>query len=449
MEEKIFNRKIYPHLKEWKERAKGSSAILIEGARRIGKSTVAKEFARHEYKSFIAIDFTDVSQDILDIFDMVSDRDYFFLMLQTLTGVTLHERESVIIFDEIQFFPRARQAIKHLVADGRYDYIETGSLISIRQNVKDILIPSEEERLKMFPLDFEEFLDAIGKPLVYPLIRKSFEDRKPLPEPVHRRIMTDFRLYMLIGGMPQAVNAYLEKNNFEAVDRIKRNILQLYSDDFRKIDPTGRASALFESIPSELSRNTGRYKVGSVIDNGRASRMAVVLQDMADSMTVNFAYHADNPGVGLRLHANMDMFKLFLSDTGLFITLAFMDKDFTDNIIYQKLLLDKLSSDLGYVYENVVAQMLRAAGHNLFYYTFKETGEGAKPKYYEIDFLLSDEAKISPVEVKSSSYLSHSSLDLFCRKFSSRTGAIYIFSVKPMSRVGELLILPVYMAGMI
>ncbi len=449
MEEKIFNRKIYPHLKEWKERAKGSSAILIEGARRIGKSTVAKEFARHEYKSFIAIDFTDVSQDILDIFDMVSDRDYFFLMLQTLTGVTLHERESVIIFDEIQFFPRARQAIKHLVADGRYDYIETGSLISIRQNVKDILIPSEEERLKMFPLDFEEFLDAIGKPLVYPLIRKSFEDRKPLPEPVHRRIMTDFRLYMLIGGMPQAVNAYLEKNNFEAVDRIKRNILQLYSDDFRKIDPTGRASALFESIPSELSRNTGRYKVGSVIDNGRASRMAVVLQDMADSMTVNFAYHADNPGVGLRLHANMDMFKLFLSDTGLFITLAFMDKDFTDNIIYQKLLLDKLPSDLGYVYENVVAQMLRAAGHNLFYYTFKETGEGAKPKYYEIDFLLSDEAKISPVEVKSSSYLSHSSLDLFCRKFSSRTGAIYIFSVKPMSRVGELLILPVYMAGMI
>lgn len=379
MEEKIFNRKIYPHLKEWKERAKGSSAILIEGARRIGKSTVAKEFARHEYKSFIAIDFTDVSQDILDIFDMVSDRDYFFLMLQTLTGVTLHERESVIIFDEIQFFPRARQAIKHLVADGRYDYIETGSLISIRQNVKDILIPSEEERLKMFPLDFEEFLDAIGKPLVYPLIRKSFEDRKPLPEPVHRRIMTDFRLYMLIGGMPQAVNAYLEKNNFEAVDRIKRNILQLYSDDFRKIDPTGRASALFESIPSELSRNTGRYKVGSVIDNGRASRMAVVLQDMADSMTVNFAYHADNPGVGLRLHANMDMFKLFLSDTGLFITLAFMDKDFTDNIIYQKLLLDKLPSDLGYVYENVVAQMLRAAGHNLFYYTFKETGEGAKP----------------------------------------------------------------------
>ena len=449
MEEKIFNRKIYPHLKEWKERAKGSSAILIEGARRIGKSTVAKEFARHEYKSFIAIDFTDVSQDILDIFDMVSDRDYLFLMLQTLTGVTLHERESVIIFDEIQFFPRARQAIKHLVADGRYDYIETGSLISIRQNVKDILIPSEEERLKMFPLDFEEFLDAIGKPLVYPLIRKSFEDRKPLPEPVHRRIMTDFRLYMLIGGMPQAVNAYLEKNNFEAVDRIKRNILQLYSDDFRKIDPTGRASALFESIPSELSRNTGRYKVGSVIDNGRASRMAVVLQDMADSMTVNFAYHADNPGVGLRLHANMDMFKLFLSDTGLFITLAFMDKDFTDNIIYQKLLLDKLPSDLGYVYENVVAQMLRAAGHNLFYYTFKETGEGAKPKYYEIDLLLSDGAKISPVEVKSSSYLSHSSLDLFCRKFSSRTGARYMFSVKPLSRDGELLILPVYMAGMI
>lgn len=241
----------------------------------------------------------------------------------------------------------------------------------------------------------------------------------------------------------------LVSHPYEAVDRIKRNILQLYSDDFRKIDPTGRASALFESIPSELSRNTGRYKVGSVIDNGRASRMAVVLQDMADSMTVNFAYHADNPGGGLRLHANMDMFKLFLSDTGLFITLAFMDKDFTDNIIYQKLLLDKLPSDLGYVYENVVAQMLRAAGHNLFYYTFKETGEGAKPKYYEIDFLLSDEARISPVEVKSSSYLSHSSLDLFCRKFSSRTGARYIFSVKPMSRVGELLILPVYMAGMI
>ncbi|MDE5875620.1 MAG: AAA family ATPase, partial [Muribaculaceae bacterium] len=364
MDKRIFKRKIYQKLLEWKQRSDGSSAILIEGARRIGKSTVAKEFGRNEYKSYIIIDFSDLTPELKDIFEMISDRDYFFLMLQTLTGVALYERESLIIFDEVQLYPKARQAIKHLVADHRYDYIETGSLISIRKNVENILIPSEEERIQMFPMDFEEFLNARNKPLTYELIRNAYEKDITLPESVHRRLMTEFRLYMLVGGMPQAVEKYLEKNNFEEVDKIKREIIALYLEDFGKIDPDGMAAALFEAIPSELSRNTLRYKVGTVIENSRAERLRPLLREMKASMTVNFSYHADKPEIGLRLHASIDVFKLFISDTGLFVTLSFMDKAFTGNEIYKKLLLDKLPSDLGYVYENVVAQILMAAGHN-------------------------------------------------------------------------------------
>lgn len=446
MDKRVFERKIYNKLKEWKERSQGDSAVLIEGARRIGKSTVAREFGKNEYRSFILVDFSDLTPALADIFELINDRDYFFLMLQTLTGVTLYERESLIIFDEVQLFPKARQAIKHLVADHRYDYIETGSLISIRKNIENILIPSEEERLLMFPMDFEEFLNAQGKQLTFELIRKAFQGDVPLPESVHRRLMTEFRLYMLVGGMPQAVAKYMEKNNFEEVDIIKREIIRLYLEDFGKIDPDGRAAALFEAIPTELSRNTLRYKVGSVIDNARAERLRPLLREMEASMTVNFSYHADKPEIGMRLHADFNAFKLFLGDTGLFITLAFMDKDFTGNIIYQKLLLDKLPADLGYVYENAVAQCLRAAGHNLFYYTFKERKKDSEANsYYEIDFLIASGAKISPIEVKSSSVRVHKSLDEFGRKFSAYIGSKYIISTKPYRKEAGITFLPVYM----
>ena len=449
METRIFKRKIYSRLVEWKERSKGSTALMIEGARRVGKSTVAREFGEKEYRSYILIDFSDITPDMADIFEMISNRDYFFLMLQTLTGVTLYERESLIIFDEVQLYPKARQAIKHLVADGRYDYLETGSLISIKKNVEKILIPSEEERLLMFPMDFEEFLEAKGKGMTFDLIRNAYKTSTSLPDSVHRRLMTEFRLYMLVGGMPQAVNMYLDRNNFEDVDRVKRDILNLYLDDFMKIDPDGRASALFEAIPSELSRNTLRYKVGSVIENSRVERLLPVLQEMKASMTVNFTYHADKPEVGFRLHADMNTFKLFLGDTGLFITLAFMDKDFTENIIYQKLLLDKLPADLGYVYENAVAQILRASGHNLFYYTFSKKDEKDRAVYYEIDFLISSGSKIDPIEVKSSSIRSHKSLDEFGVKFSSKIGTKYIITTKPFKKEGDIWFIPIYMAPLL
>ena len=269
MTQKIFKRKIYAKMKEWKSLSQGKTALLIQGARRVGKSTVAKQFASNEYKSYIAIDFSNTGDDTFELFDNIADLDFFFLRLQSLTGVTLHRRNSVIIFDEVQLCPKARQAIKHLVADGRFDYIETGSLISIKKNVKDILIPSEEYRISMYPLDFEEFLWAIDKDQTFSLIRYAYENLKPLGDATNRTLMQLFRLYMLVGGMPQAVNAYIEHNNFENVDKVKREILELYSDDFRKIDATGRASMIFNSIPAELSHNMLRYKVGSVIDRKR------------------------------------------------------------------------------------------------------------------------------------------------------------------------------------
>ncbi len=443
MSRHIFKRKIYAKMLDWKSNSKGSTALLLQGARRIGKSTIAEEFARNEYEDYIAIDFSTADKQLSDLFEHVSDIDLFFLRLQAFTGKSLPARKSVIILDEIQLCPRARQAIKHLVKDGRYDYIETGSLLSIKKNVKDILIPSEETRLSMFPLDFEEFLWAIGKAPTFDLIKYSFDNLKPLGDAANRALMRDFRLYMLIGGMPQAIVSYLDSNDFAAIDAVKRNILDLYMADFRKIDPTGRASAIFRSIPSELSRNTMRYKVGSVIENARPSRMGEIFADMADSLTVNFAYHADDPGVGFALHADFDYFKMFLADTGLFVTLAFMDRDYTDNDIYRKLLSDKLPSDLGYVYENIIAQMLRSAGHSLYYYTFRTATDATAPQRpYEIDFLLSRKDKICPIEVKSSGYKSHKSLDEFNLKFSSRIKQSYLLYTKDLRKEGNIIYLP-------
>lgn len=437
---------------QWKQENNGHTALLIKGARRIGKSTIAEEFARREYESHIIIDFSIADDAVKELFSHLSDLNFFFLRLQSLFNVSLHERQSVIIFDEVQLYPQARQAIKHLVKDGRYDYIETGSLLSIKKNVKGIVIPSEETRICMYPLDFEEFLWAVNKPQTYDLIKFSYQNFKLLGDAVNRELMRYFRLYMLVGGMPQSVNAYLESNNFSAVDAVKRTILELYIDDFRKIDPTGRASRLFTSIPAELSRNAMRYQVGSVIENATASRLGELLMDVADSMTVNFSYHANDPSVGFSLHADYNCFKLFLADTGLFVTLAFMDRDYTENVIYQKLLSDKLAVDLGYVYENAIAQMLKSAGNELFYYTFQEEviKEGNKIfRNYEVDFLISRKDKICPIEVKSSGYNAHKSLDMFLQKYSARILNSYLLYTKDMRKDHDIICLPAYMTGLL
>lgn len=338
--------------------------------------------------------------------------------------------------------PKARQAIKYLVADGRYDYIETGSLISIRQNVKGILIPSEEEEMILNPLDYEEFQWALGNKVSIPIMRKLFESNKGIGDAGARGEMRNLRLYMLVGGMPQAVRTYLETNNMEKVDKMKRSIINLYEKDFIKIDPSGNTSKMFMAIPSQLASNWSRYQIYSATDGGRPDRLREQVFDMQDSMVVNLAYHANDPNVGFALHRDGNRFKMFMADTGLFITLAFWDKKFTENIIYEKLLSDKLSADLGYVYENLVAQMLKANGHELYYYTWPSDTSN---HLYEVDFLLSNGTKIVPIEVKSSGYKTHKSLDLFCEKFSSRVSKRYLIYTKDLRKEESITYLPVYM----
>ena len=438
----IFKRKIYNELLQWKRTDEGRTAVLIQGARRVGKSTIAEEFATNEYETHILVDFAACSTEIRDLFNDVSDLNRIFMRLQLVYGVELKERKSVIIFDEVQLAPKARQAIKYLVKDGRYDYIETGSLISIRKNVKDILIPSEEVKLHMCPMDYEEFRWALGDTTTIRLLQGCFHDKTSLGDATNRKLMRDFRLYMLVGGMPQAVVVYLETNNLEKVDSVKRSIITLYEDDFNKIDPTGNASKIFRPIPAQLTSNANRYLAWSATDGTRNSALAEILSEIRESMVVNMAYHANDPSAGMALHQDPNKYKMFAGDTGLFVTLAFWDSKFTDNTIYHKLLADKLSTDLGYVYENVVAQMLKASGHELYYYTFP-TGSGKHN--YEVDFLIADGDKVSPVEVKSSGYKAHTSLDAFCGKFSSRIRNKYLVYTKDMRKDGDVLYLPVYM----
>lgn len=425
---------------EWKETSKGSTALLIKGARRVGKSTIAEQFAKREYRSYLLIDFSLAPKEVFDLFDDISDLNYLFIRLQLIYHVELYKRESAIIFDEVQKAPKARQAIKHLVKDRRYDYIETGSLLSIKKNVEDIIIPSEETRLEMVPMDYEEFRWALGDKATIPQLRQAFLSNKPLGNDLNRRMMRDFRLYMLVGGMPQAVNEYLSSNNFGKVDIVKRNILELYMDDFRKIDSSGRASMMFEAIPAMLSKNTSRYKAASIGERG--DRLQRVIADMRDSLTINVAYHADDPSAGMLSNADISRYKIYLTDTGLFTTLAFMDKDFTENVIYEKLLSDKLGSNLGYLYENAVAQMLHANGNKLFYYTFPK--ENAN-RNYEVDFLLAKRDKVCPIEVKSSGYKTHNSLDAFGKKYSAKSGQRYIIYTKDLCKIEDIICLPVYM----
>lgn len=444
MEQRVFRRKIYDDILDWKRKNDGRTALLVEGARRIGKSTIVEEFARNEYKSYILIDFNTASAEVKSLFDDLMNLEFIFLRLQQAYSTQLFERNSVIVFDEVQQCPKARQAIKYLVKDGRYDYIETGSLISIRKNIENITIPSEEDRIQMNPMDYEEFRWALGDTVTVPLLKTFWEKKIPLGA-AHRDAMRNLRLYLLVGGMPQAVNAYLDTNNLRTVDEVKRKIILLYREDFAKIDKTGKVSNLFMSVPAALSRNASRYVPSSVIGNVADDKMSELLMNLEDSKTVNIAHHADDPNIGLPVSANYDKFKIFLADTGLFVTLAFWDKDFTENIIYDKLLSDKLSVNLGYVYENLIAQMLVASGNRLFYHTWKKD----EKHYYEIDFLLSRGAKLCPVEVKSSGYKAHASLDAFCDKYSARVGSRYLIYTKDLTKDNRTTLLPAYMTPLL
>lgn len=438
----MFRRKIYDKLLEWKTESDGRTALLIEGARRVGKSTVVEEFAKNEYESYILIDFSRASKAVKELFEDISDLDYLFLQLQLQYKVDLHERRSLIIFDEVQQCPLARQAIKALVADHRYDYVETGSLISIKRNVKDILIPSEERKISMYPMDHEEFLWAVGDITTIPLLKKVFDSGKPVGAQIHRKLMRDFRLYMLVGGMPQAINEYIETNNFRKVDQIKRDILNLYEDDFKKIDPTGKLSSLFDAIPAQLNKNASRYQVSSVLNGERAENILESIAELKDSKTVLVSYHANDPNAGMSNNKDLGKFKLFLSDTGLFTTLMFKDRDFTENIIYEKLLNDKLSANLGYLYENAVAQILTANGNALFYHAFMNE---STRRNYEIDFILARKNKVCPIEVKSSGYKTHASLDAFSRKFSDRILDKYLIYTKDFAKDEDIFCLPIYL----
>lgn len=439
----MFKRKIYSVMQEWKLRSDGKTALLIEGARRVGKSTVVEEFAKNEYRSYILIDFAEAAHDVRELFEDVSDLNYLFLQLQLRHSVRLFERESLIIFDEVQLCPMARQVVKKLVKDGRYDYIETGSLISIRKNTAGILIPSEEERVQMRPMDYEEFMWARGNDSTLSLLKDAFVSKAQFGEQTNRRLMRDFRLYMLVGGMPQIVDTYLQTNNLREVDGAKRMIINLYEEDFHKISPSGALALLFDAIPAQLARKSSRYHVSSVLANRRAADILEEIAELRESKTVLVAYHANDPNVGMSSNVNLEKFKLYLADTGLFVTLSFKDADMTENVVYEKLLADRLPANLGAVYENVVAQELAAHGHRLFYHTWPK--EGAN-RNYEIDFLVPDGKKICPVEVKSSKYSTHPSLDAFSQKYPSRVGSQYLVYTKDMRSDGAITCVPTYMS---
>lgn len=429
----------------WKSESAGESALLIEGPRRVGKSTIVRTFAQNEYRSHIIIDFAKASTEEKRLFNDISDLDYFFIRLKLLKGVTLYERESVIIFDEVQQYPIARQAIKYLVEDGRYDYIETGSLISIHKNVDNIVIPSEEEAISMYPMDYEEFRWALGDTETIPLLKEMLGKKKSLGDDVNRKLLRDYRLYMLVGGMPQAVSKYIETMDLMKVDKVKRSILRIYEQDFHKLDNTDRAKAIFKAIPSELNMDSTRYRINTVLGKVRNDAVRGIVEMIEDSKTVNIAYHSNDPNVGMELTSDKSSYKMYLCDTGLFVTLAFWDKKYTDNVIYQKLLNDKLDANLGYVYENAVAQALVSSGNKLFYYTWLDDSKHT----YEIDFLLSRGSKLWPLEVKSAGYSTHKSLDLFCKKFSSRINNRYLVYTKDLRKDCEVTMIPIYMVGLL
>lgn len=437
----MFRRKVYEELLDWKNNYAPRYAALLEGARRVGKSTVAEEFAKVNYRSYIKVDFANITRELLDIFEDIADHRLFFLRLQTVTGVTLYPRESVIIFDEIQRQPLVRQAIKYLVADGTYDYIETGSLISIKKNVKDIVIPSEEHRIPVYPMDYEEFMWAVGND-TYSVLRDLYKMESEVGNGTNRKLMRDFRIYMAVGGMPQAVDAYVNGKNFTEIDKIKREIINLYIDDFKKIDSSGLIGKMYESIPSQLATNKKRYMISRATGKRKTKKDEERLADLLDSKTVIACYNTFNPGMTLAQTRDNDTFKLYLSDIGLFTTMIFKASPKTDESIYSKLLGDKLPADLGYLYENAVAQMITSTNRASYYHTWEKKNS---THYYEVDFLLQDKTKIVPLEVKSSATKKHESIDAFCKKYSKQVSQAILLSQKDVRKDNNLKFVPIYM----
>ena len=447
----IFKRKIYDLMLRWKQLSQGTSALMLEGARRTGKSTIVKFFAQNEYDDYMILDFAQERKDVRNNFEEnIGDLNTFFRNLFLLKGKTLPEKKAVIIFDEVQLFPAARQAIKYLVADGRFDYIETGSLISIKKNVQDILIPSEEYCLKMYPMDFEEFLWAQGDTVTVPAIRDAFEKRKALGDAIHRRIMQHFRTYMTVGGMPQAVAALTEGKSFEQIDFVKRNILALYEDDLKKYDSDSRekASVIFRTIPEQLENHNSHFRFSLVDKNARYKNYVDAINFVAESMIGNECINVTKPEISLEAFADRSNFKLYMGDTGLLVTQIMKNQGETGTDIYKALIFDRLGIDQGMILENMIAQMLCANGYELYFHEFLYCPQdAAHEKKYEIDFLIVKKKKLCPIEVKSSGYKSHKSFDYFIKKYQLRSEEKYVFYSKDLKFENGVLYLPFYMAA--
>lgn len=446
----MLRRKIYDKLVEWKKSCNGTTAMMIDGARRVGKSFVAEQFGKNEYKSYILIDFGKAPKDVLDLFvNDSSDLDLFFAKLAAFYSTALYKRESLIIFDEVQQYPRARQLIKYLIADGRFDYLETGSLIRLKKNVQDIIIPSEEDHIEMFPMDFEEFLWANGDEATYPLIKHCFEEKKPLGAALHRKIMNDFRQYILVGGMPQSVLAYINGKDFEASDVAKRRILNLYRNDVVKFAEgyEDKVFAVFDNIPGQLSKKEKKYKLSSLGKQARSRTFEESFIWLNEAMVVNTCFNATDPHVGLALSSDSTTQKCYMADTGLLVTHTFKDKKFTDNDLYRAILFDKMNINEGMLIENIVAQMLRHKRERLYFYSRVDSQK--RENHMEIDFLITEGKKVSPVEVKSGNYRSHSSLDKFRKHFSSVIGNSYVLYTKDVMIKDGIIHLPLYMAELL
>ncbi len=444
----MYKRKIYDELLKWKEESEGTSAMLIEGARRIGKSTVAKEFAKNEYKNFLLIDFSTANNDIKSNFDNIDNIDTFFRNLFILTGKSLKKRESLIIFDEVQLFPKARQSIKQLVADGRFDYLETGSLISINKNVKDILIPSEEESIKMYPMDFEEFLWATGDDLYIDAIRESFGKKRPLGDAIHRKIMQKFRTYMTVGGMPQSVEAFVNGKEFKYIDRVKRNIIKLYLADLEKhdSDENDKARGVFKSLPIQLSNHNSVFRLATVEKDARTRNYADAIEFLDQSMIVNNCVNVTKPEVALELYADRSKFKMFMGDTGLLVTYILQNNKETTDKIYKSLIIDDLGINQGMIFENMVAQTLKANGYELYFHEFSYRADGNESeKLYEVDFLMVKGKRLVPIEVKSSGYKIHKSFDYFKEKYQLKINEQYIIYTKDLDYKENVMYIPIYM----
>lgn len=442
-----MKRKIYDRLLEWKTKDNGSCALLIDGARRVGKSYIAEEFGKREYKSYLMIDFAHLPREVEDVFkNDIDNLDLFFSKLSAYYRVFLYKRDSLIIFDEVQRYPSARELIKYLVADGRYDYLETGSLISLRVNVENIVIPSEEEHVEMFPMDFEEFLWAMGDEITVPYLRQCFHELRPLGQAMHKRVMNDFRQYLLVGGMPQAIEAYRTTKSFENADRIKKRILTLYRQDITKFAKGYEAKVLsiFDELPSQLSKAEKKYKISSMGKNARFRDYENSFMWLSEAMIINNCYNATEPSVGLSMSTEHTTRKCYMADTGLLVSHSFMDDKYTDNELYRDILLDRLHVNEGMLMENIVAQELRANGHKLYFYS--RTDKNNRANHMEIDFLIRNKRKICPIEVKSGIYRKHSSLDKFRNKFKGKIGQPYILYTKDILIREDVIHLPIYMA---